>query len=77
MSKMTEYEAHLFLLADLRRGEPLLTAHRSTISPARPPKIPLLLETTWSRVEQLSLFTEDELQMCLKGCSDPRSLVIS
>ena len=77
MSKMTEYEAHLFLLADLRRGEPLLTEHKSIISPARPPKIPQLSETTWLPVEQLSLFTDEELQMCSKGCFDPRSLVIS
>ena len=71
MLKMTEYEAHLFLLADLRRGEPLLTEHRSIISPARPPKTRLSFVTISSPEEQLSLFTDDELQMCLKGCSGP------
>ena len=71
MSKMTEYEAHLFLLADLRRGEPLVTEHKSIISPARPPKIQLECVRIWSGEEQLSLFTDEELQMCSKGCSDP------
>jgi hypothetical protein len=70
MLKMTEYEELLFSLGGPQLGELLLMAHRSTISPVRPPEIPPSLETIWSPVEQLSLFTDEELQMCLKECSD-------
>ena len=77
MLKMTEFEAHLFLLEDLRRGVPQVTARKFTTLREKLPKTLPPSETTWYAVEQLSLFTEDELQMCSKGCFDPRSLVIS
>ena len=70
MSKMTEYEARLFLLEDQRRAEPQVTARKFTTLREKLPKILPPLETTWLPVEQLSLFTDEELQMCLRECSD-------
>ena len=70
MSKTTGYGVHLYSLGGRLLGAYQVTALKSTISPARPPEIPLPLETTWSPVEQLSLFTDEELQMCSKECSD-------
>ena len=77
MSKTTGYGVHLYLLGGPLLGVLQVTEHKFTISLARPPETPELSETTWLPVEQLSLFTDEELQMCSRGCSDPRLLVIS
>jgi len=77
MSKTTGYGVHLYLLGGPLLGVLQVTEHKFTISLARPPETLPPSETTWCAVEQLSLFTDEELQMCSRGCLDPRSLVIS